>query len=249
MRMTDEQFQTEVFRRSRVYMEQRRVRRRHLRAGALVFAGCFVLMIAGVGILPRIKNNDVNQMLMLIAETATAGHEDCDSYQYNEAADEADENYSNAEDGAEPMIQGSYTLEGSDAETNNASGVKSDSYEADGSGEATNTDSMSDAELFAMLGITALPERLGGCVNDHTAPENPVVYADAERYMIVRLSAMPDAPDSVTVAYESAVTGEKIAQFTVRGVQIHITASECTQAQLETAVSELLTYLQEEGSP
>ncbi len=52
MRMTNEEFQAEVFRRSEVYLKERQARRRRMFSGVLAMAGCFAIGITAIKLLP-----------------------------------------------------------------------------------------------------------------------------------------------------------------------------------------------------
>ncbi|MBP0975578.1 MAG: hypothetical protein J6P20_05885 [Oscillospiraceae bacterium] len=56
MRMTNEEFQAEVFRRSQVYFAERRRSRRRLFTGAAAFAGCFVIAVGALALRGTMTN-------------------------------------------------------------------------------------------------------------------------------------------------------------------------------------------------
>ena len=94
MRMTNEEFEAEVFRRSRVYMQARQVRRRRLMTGAAAFAGCFVLLTAGAVILPHrnkfsMMNNEIAVRDSAVADGADYGADSSAAFA-EEAAEEAE---------------------------------------------------------------------------------------------------------------------------------------------------------------
>ena len=97
MRMTNEEFEAEVFRRSRVYMKERQMRRRHMLTGALAFAGCFVLVTAGAVTFTRLHSNQ-NRMLSADnamheeSSEAADGYAEESSEEYAEQAEEAEMN-------------------------------------------------------------------------------------------------------------------------------------------------------------
>ena len=99
MRMTNEEFEAEVFRRSRVYMKERQMRRRHMLTGALAFAGCFVLVTAGAVMLPNRNKSDLMTADVAMNENggadsaaADAEYAEESSEEYAEQAEEAEMN-------------------------------------------------------------------------------------------------------------------------------------------------------------
>lgn len=260
MRMTNEQFQAEVFRRSKAYTEQRQVRRRHLRTGALVFAGCLVVVLAGV--MPRMRHHNMLDMQMTAADQQTNGSfwmngEDgaeeaaCENDEASLAMDADDEYYDVTAEETAPAMQDAHNsgVAGTEKKPAAAVAVGSNSEESETYAEEADAESADSSDLLAMLGIEEMPEQLGGCVLDENSQASPYLYSDGERRMAVTLSSssMPESYHSVQIYYDVTADGDRIAWFYERGVYVGIYAEGCTDAQLESAAEELLTYLEQEG--
>lgn len=257
MRMTNEQFQAEVFRRSKAYMQQRQVRRRRLRRGALVFAGCLVVAIGGE--MPRIAQNlrgIHNSADMATAEQQNNGNfflngEDgakeaaCEGPEASFALDAADEAYDGDENGTAPVMQDAHQsgITGTEKKPASAVAVKSDGEESEAYSEEADTEYADAADLLAMLGVAAMPEQLGGCALDSGSAEGVYLYSDGDRWIEVRLS-LPTAQESD----ENTPDGERAEECILRGVWVRIYAVGCTHSQFETAAKELHAYLEQEGS-
>lgn len=173
MRMTNEQFQAEVFRRSRVYQQQRQVRRRRTFAGALAFCGCFALVFTAARLNLTEKNSEMN-MTADVAQKA-------DQSKSNDYAYEAAEESSEADAPAAENFDGSLNIRGEtqDVHENNAASDSceeescEDSCEDSAAGDSYKDaadepyfEEMTDTELFAYFGIAPLPDTLAGLSYD-----------------------------------------------------------------------------------
>lgn len=235
MRMTNEQFQAEVFRRSEAYRKRRQTAcRRYLTAGAIAFAGCFVLAFA---VLKRPMYDGIHSEMMAADDTAGENG----AWPFNGVGDSEEAAAENAEEvcvaeadgNAAPSVQG--------GKPNRAE--YTDKITSDTTQESAETP-------LTLLGLSALPGQLGGCALDEHSQASPYLYSDGDRWMEVRLSipAEPESENSVQITYENTADGERLAWFLYRGVRVQIYAAGCSYAQLESAAEELLTYLKQEGS-
>lgn len=264
MRMTNEQFQAEVLRRSKAYMQQRQVRRRQLRTGALVFAGCLVVVLAGV--MPRMRHHNMLDMQMTTAEQPTNGSfwmngEDgaeeaaCENDEASLAMDAADEEFDGAANESAPVMQDAHNsgVAGTEKKPAAAVAVGSNSEESESYAEEADAEPADSSDLLAMLGIEEMPEQLGGCALDSESADGVYLYSDGDgwnedRWMAVRLSLHNASDNSAGITEGNTPDGERAAEFYLRGVRVQIYAVGCTYSQFKTAAEELQTYLKQEGS-
>ena len=260
MRMTNEEFQAEVFRRSRVYLDEKKSSRKRLFAGIAACAACFV--IAGGALMLRTSHTndlaaDMTQALTA-SEANCAGEapseESCDDVYYDECGEESCE-----ECGEESCEECS---EESSAESSEESSAESsEAAEQDISENADNTIKEADAaanpddgnvltadEFFSELGINPMPETLGG----YTLRWQPeagfdirgryaFLYQDqnGKNALIVYLAK---AEDGETEEFDSS----SFTDFIVN--QAHVTISrellqECDEDTFHELTEELKAYL------
>lgn len=195
MRMTNEQFQAEVFRRSRVYQEQRQIRRRRMFAGTLAFAGCFAVVILAARVLPN-KNYETANRTADVAERA----DNSESYAADAAADEAceecsEENYAPAAECEAEAGDEKCKIQHANNTTAaaNDKDAKQDTAESASDGAEEYFAEMTDEELFAYYGIEPLPESLSiltyaGSSRNGEYSENEkagVLYADRSKKQVL----------------------------------------------------------------
>ena len=252
MRMTNEEFQAEVFRRSRVYLDEKKSSRKRLFAGIAACAACFV--IAGGALMLRTSHTndlaaDMKQALTAseanCAEAAPS-EEACDEAYYDESSEESCE-----ECGEESCAESS---EESSAESSEAAeqdiSEKSDNT-IKGADAAANPDDgnvLTADEFFSELGINPMPETLGG----YTLRWQPeagfdirgryaFLYQDqnGKNALIVYLAK---AEDGETEEFDSG----SLTDFIVN--QAHVTVSrellqECDADTFHELTEELKAYL------
>ena len=165
MRMTNEEFQAEVFRRSRVYLAERQTRRRRLFAGVLAFAGCFAVVIAAAKLRPLTAKNEAG----LTADNAMQAD-------YASKADMAEEAYEAeyseeacAEMNDEKDITQGITFDSAKSGEAKADEAPAEDYKEENEAEQAGAapEASSDAErpesaLFDDYGIKGMPETLAG---------------------------------------------------------------------------------------
>ena len=159
MRMTNEEFQAEVFRRSRVYLDEKKSSRKRLFAGIAACAACFV--IAGGALMLRTSHTndlaaDMTQALTA-SEANCAGEapseESCDDVYYDECGEES----------CEECSEESCAESGEAAEQDR--NEKADNAIQGADAAAANLDDrnvLTADEFFSELGINPMPETLGG---------------------------------------------------------------------------------------
>ena len=170
MRMTNEEFQAEVFRRSRVYLAERQTRRRRLFAGVLAFAGCFAVVIAAAKLRPLTAKNEAgptadNAMQAEYASKAEKAEEAYDAEYSEEACAEMND---------EQDITQGITFNSSKRTEEKADEAPAEDYKEEN--EAAQAGAVPDAErpdseLFDYYAIKGMPETLAGmtyAVNDST---------------------------------------------------------------------------------
>lgn len=200
MRMTNEQFQAEVFRRSRIYQQQRQVRRRRALTGALAFCGCFAVVCAAARLNFAGKKEKMN-MTADVAEKADQAKSDDFAY---EAAEESSE----AAAPAAENYDGSLNIRGEtqDVHENNAASDScaeescEDSCEDSAAGDSYKDaedepyfEEMTDTELFEYYGIAPLPDTLAGlpyigCNVDFSIGESQAIgifYQNADKKQVL----------------------------------------------------------------
>ena len=102
MRMTNEEFQAEVFRRSEIYMKERQVRRRKMFTGALAFCGCLAVGIAAQKLLPIFNHSKLQSAMSdysNVIDNILADPKKQDTYTFS--AEKAEQAASNEESYAE----------------------------------------------------------------------------------------------------------------------------------------------------
>ena len=168
MRMTNEEFQAEVFRRSAVYMQEKRQSRTRLWRGAAAFAGCFVLI--GGALMLR---NSFGSSLMFsgtnsACDDASASDDGKSGAEY---ADEEQEVCS--EENAEASAGLHFKADGIKTGREEASAAESENA-AEEYPEEDLQDNLTAEELFSALEINPLPKKLLDC----TLQINPDVRYD-----------------------------------------------------------------------
>lgn len=152
MRMTNEEFQAEVLRRSQVYLAQKKRSRKQFFVRTAAFAACFVLI--GGALMFRISMDVQNNSLYSIL----SDHVRKDSAaEYCESSAAADQILNNAETfEEEAWCEGEVSCDDvADEKQEQESG-------AEASPEADHATDLTAAEFFDVLSVNPMPESLGG---------------------------------------------------------------------------------------
>ena len=182
MRMTNEEFQAEVYRRSAVYQQKQRRRMRIIK-GASAFAGCLLLTLAAGAVLPQFLGA---KQQATTAEMMTDGMLKADEPRHKEAGQQ--------NDAAECMEDAdtAYAPENSDAEKQDSIAEEAaPPQEYDG---PTVFAEKTEEELLAYYGLDALPEQLGGNM-DLKRDRSKGFYYDTDP---LGLTVAENDPDIVT---------------------------------------------------
>ena len=149
MRMTNEEFQAEVFRRSNVYLQQKRQNRRRFFYGAAAFACCFVIAAGGLALRSRMNGD----------KTAFSGF--LDNATASEAADVSSEEY--CEEESSEAAEAASEAESAEAWDGASLNAKSDQYKGDAefAGDEMQTENLTADEYFRALNLNPLPKTLG----------------------------------------------------------------------------------------
>ena len=150
MRMTNEEFQAEVYRRSAVYQRKQR-RRMRIVKGASAFAGCLLLTLAAGAVLPQFLNA---KQQATTAEMFTDGMLKADEPRHNEGVQQND-----AADCMEDADT-AYAPENGDAEKQDS--IAEDATPPQEYDGPTVFVEKTEEELLAYYGLDALPEQIGG---------------------------------------------------------------------------------------
>lgn len=173
--MTNEEFQAEVFRRSRVYLAKQQARRRRLFAGALAFAGCFAVVIAAAKLRPMtVKNAGDLSFQNAVPENYEAMDNAAGEAYDAESSEQACAEMNDDENG---IIQGmtirpSKTENEWDDEKCEETAEENDVNQAEEAPDASFFAEMTDSELFDYYGIKGLPETLAGM--NYAGAENQI---------------------------------------------------------------------------
>ena len=266
MRMTNEEFQAEVFRRSRVYLAERQTRRRRLFAGVLAFAGCFAVVIAAAKLRPLTAKNEAG----LTAENAMQAD-------YASKADMAEEAYEAeyseeacAEMNDEQDITQGITFNSSKSTEEKADEAPAEDYKEENDAEQAGAapEASSDAErpdsaLFDDYGIKGMPETLAGMTyagaenrnrqkNDQTGAEGGDIfrYQDAAggQPLYVRIQTMETVgaehpqPENMTMIFAEDADTKK-AIFRTETLYVTVYADNLPLDTLKQAAKEMKDYL------
>ena len=164
MRMTNEEFQAEVFRRSAAY-QQKRTKRIRFMTGATAFAGCLLLTVA---VLPHLTNSmHLNKASEAFREQEKQNAETVDSCE-EAAADNAEESFAAdapsdvRKDDRDQLSVSNHDITAGEPFAQNSSVEDSseDSY-VDSSAEEGVFAEKTVEELLAYYGLDALPEQIG----------------------------------------------------------------------------------------
>lgn len=149
MRMTNEEFQAEVFRRSNVYLQQKRQNRRRFFYGAAAFACCFVIAAGGLALRSRMNGD----------QTAFPGF--LDNATASETIAESSEEY--REEESSEAAEAASEAESAEAWDGASLNAKSDQYKGDAefAGDEMQTDNLTADEYLRALNLNPLPKTLG----------------------------------------------------------------------------------------
>lgn len=253
MRMTNEEFQAEVFRRSRVYLDEKKSSRKRLFAGIAACAACFVIAGGALMLRTSSKNDLTADTAQMLTESeancaeAAPSEEACDEAYYDESSEESCEEC--GEESCEECSEESSAESGEAAEQ--ARNEKADNAIQGADAAAANLDDrnvLTADEFFSELGINPMPETLGG----YTLRWQPeagfdirgryaFLYQDqnGKNALIVYLAK---AEDGETEEFDSS----SLTDFIVN--QAHVTVSrellqECDADTFHELTEELKAYL------
>ena len=249
MRMTNEEFQAEVFRRSQVYMQQKRSRRTHMFRAAAAFAACFVLVAGGL-VIRNLHSNNFTASNMFSADNAVSCaesslKEDCAaeaSEEYTLEAEQAAEapeqylNQANTSDGKRKDSKGADQSDVADANSEIAEENSEEEAESEDASSGSSEDSSSDtdemlsaAEYLDALGIRQPPETLWGYSLEWDPDaryllheRNAFLYPDEQRRVMLTVYLLPipeHAPDDGEIYIYHSEEGQT-ADFIVGNAQV-----------------------------
>lgn len=265
MRMTNEEFQAEVFRRSRVYLAERQTRRRRLFTGVLAFAGCFAVVIAAAKLRPLTAKNEAgltadNAMQAEYASKAEKAEEAYDAEYSEEACAEVND---------EQDITQGITFNSSKRTEEKADEPAAENYkeenaeQADAVPEASSDAERPDSALFDDYGIKGMPETLAGMTyagaenrdrqkNDQTGAEDGDIfrYQDAAggQPLYVRIQTMETVgaehpqPKNMTMIFAEDADTKK-AIFRTETLYVTVYADDLPLDTLKQAAQEMKDYL------
>ena len=273
MRMTNEEFQAEVFRRSQAYLAERRRSRRRLFTGAAAFAGCFVIAVGALALrssrnnmqsadcdtlfAPHINGIFSTQDAASCAEAADncpeAEAEASEAYcEENEvsSAKKKNEQYSYHPSDAKDPLQNTDTTAGlslaqdDDNKKNDAPDSAAESYGAQ--------EPVPAEQYFAALGINPPPEMLGGYKLHWNPTESRVLdqrnlftYIDETGTGALVLSLEPEQDDSLgeNILMHHSDEGAK-AEFTLGNARVVLEGKSMALQDTDTLAA-LVRELQE----
>lgn len=146
MRMTNEEFQAEVFRRSNVYLQQKKQNHRRFFYGAAAFACCFGIVASGLALKSRMYGDHAAFSNLLDNATASeAVMESSEEYREEESCEENSE-------AADEAVQDGASLN-----------AKPGQYKGDTeyASEEEQWENLTADEYFRALNLNPLPETLG----------------------------------------------------------------------------------------
>ena len=146
MRMTNEEFQAEVFRRSNVYLQQKKQNHRRFFYGAAAFACCFGIVASGLALRSRMNGNHAAFSNPLDNATASeAVMESSEEYREEESCEENSE-------AADEAVQDGASLN-----------AKPGQYKGDAeyASEEEQWENLTADEYFRALNLNPLPKTLG----------------------------------------------------------------------------------------
>ena len=148
MRMTNEEFQAEVFRRSNVYLQQKKQNHRRFYYGAAAFACCFGIVAGGLALKSRMNGNHAAFSNLLDNATASEA-----------AAESSEEKYDYAEESCEESSEAADEATQDGASLN----AKPGQYKGDAeyASEEAQWENLTADEYFRALNLNPLPETLG----------------------------------------------------------------------------------------
>ena len=262
MRMTNEEFQAEVFRRSRVYLAERQTRRRRLFAGVLAFAGCFAVVIAAAKLRPLTAKNEAgptadNAMQAEYASKADKAEEAYDAEYSEEACAEMND---------EQDITQGITFDPAKSGEAKADEPAAENYKEEN--DAAQAGAVPDAErpdseLFDYYAIKGMPETLAGMTyagaenrdrqkNDQTGAEDSSIfrYQDAAggQPLYVRIQTMETVgaehpqPENMTMIFAEDADTKK-AIFRTETLYVTVYADDLPLDTLKQAAQEMKDYL------
>lgn len=241
MRMTNEEFQAEVFRRSQVYMQQKHSRRTHMFRAAAAFAACFVLVAGGL-VIRNLHSNNFEMSNMFSADNAVSCEEsslkeDCAAEASEEYAEEAEqaaeapEQYLNQADTSNGKRKDSKGANQSDVADANAEIAEENSEEEAESADASSgtEEMLSAADYLDALGIRQPPETLWGYSLEWDPDaryllheRNAFLYPDEQRRVMLTVYLLPvpeHAPDDGEIYIYHSEEGQT-ADFIVGNAQV-----------------------------
>lgn len=240
MRMTNEQFEAEVFRRSKVYLQQRQKRRRQYFTAAAAFAGCFMLAVLGARVLSlHNKMESVNMAADMAAENGdyTYGKQAEESSAADaEYAEESSEEY--AEESEMADAEGGYDDANDDYAEESSEAPESAADEApDAQGQQGQTQGGSPVKkdegqtpleaLCAQFGIPVPPEEIAGFVRydiDDLAADTDqcafLYYENADGSRLTVEICTPSDSDPEEIRYDIIIVGGKSALFRAADARI-----------------------------
>lgn len=232
MRMTNEEFQAEVLRRSQVYLAQKKRSRKQFFVRTAAFAACFVLI--GGALMFRISMDVQNNFLYSILPD----HVRKDSAaEYCESSAAADQILNNAE-----TFEEEAWCEGEVSCDDVADEKQEQEDGAEASPEANHATDLTAAEFFDALSVNPMPESLGGYTLEwapdakfSTHGQYAFLYHDENGNRVLTVYLMENSyPELDGIVMSQTDDDGLMAQFTANRAYVNMYSEDTSLLDQET---------------